>query len=64
MDHGEALVTHAVERYLLGELAPAEAEDFERHFFTCAECAAAVDEGQRLMSEVRKAREQLDETQE
>jgi anti-sigma factor RsiW len=55
VDHETALTTHASERYLLGELSPTEAQEFELHFFSCAACAAAVEEGQRLMSEVRQS---------
>ena len=39
MDHADAQNLHAVEKYLLGELSPAESEDFELHFFSCSECA-------------------------
>ena len=39
MDHTEAQNLHAVEKYLLSELSPAENEDFELHFFSCPECA-------------------------
>ncbi len=28
----------AVERYVLGEMTPAESEEFELHFFACSEC--------------------------
>jgi len=44
MNHQEALETQAVERYQLGELAPAERDGFEQHYFSCPECAAAVHE--------------------
>jgi hypothetical protein len=42
MQHIEADETHAVERYLLGEMPARERDDFEEHFFECTECAAAV----------------------
>lgn len=45
MDHTKAVDTQASERYLLGELSASEAEDFERHYFECAECALAVESG-------------------
>jgi anti-sigma factor RsiW len=48
----------AAERYLLGELSPAEAEEFELHFFTCSECTSAVENGQEFMRAVRDAFEQ------
>src|SRR5260370_4715866 len=37
MEHTQAVGTKAVERYLLGELAPSSREDFEEHFFDCKE---------------------------
>lgn len=42
MNHAEALKTHTVERYLLGELTDSETEEFERHYFACAECTGEV----------------------
>ena len=42
MTHNDAKITHAVERYFLGELSGAEAEDFEAHYFDCPECAEEV----------------------
>src|SRR5579864_9494277 len=42
MEHSSAVQTHAVERYLLGEMPQEEREDFEEHYFTCAECAQDV----------------------
>jgi len=41
---------NAPERYLLGELAPAEAEDFELHYFECQQCALAVDTGEQFIA--------------
>ncbi len=40
MDHRDALQRSAVERYLLAELSPAERDEFEEHFFDCAECTS------------------------
>ncbi len=40
MDHAEALQTQAVEKYLLGELSAAQADEFAEHFFDCEECAS------------------------
>jgi Putative zinc-finger len=34
---------HIAERYVLGELPPPEAEEFERHYFECEQCARAVE---------------------
>jgi hypothetical protein len=41
---------NAPERYLLGELEPAEAEDFELHFFECQQCALAVETGEQFIA--------------
>ena len=45
MNHKEAVGRLAAERYLLDELSPPEREEFEEHFFGCAECAAEVEAG-------------------
>lgn len=34
-----------MDRYLLKELSAVEAEEFERHYFECEECASAVESG-------------------
>jgi Putative zinc-finger len=39
MDHNEAFQSQACEKYLLGELSPAQRDAFEDHYFSCAECA-------------------------
>ena len=44
MDHQTALSSQAVERYTLDELASPEREEFEEHYFTCEDCAAALQE--------------------
>lgn len=38
--------THTAERYVLGDLPPVEAEEFERHYFECEECSRAVETAQ------------------
>jgi Putative zinc-finger len=53
MNHVEALKTQAVERYLLGELSGSETEEFEQHYFACAECAADVAAGAVLQANAR-----------
>lgn len=53
MDHLHATQTHAAERYLLGELPAAEAEQFELHFFECAQCALAVEGGELFLEGAR-----------
>lgn len=45
MNHGEALMTKATERYLLGEMTEPERFDFEGHYFTCEACAEDVRKG-------------------
>jgi hypothetical protein len=42
MDHEQSIKTQAAERYLLEELPPALREEFERHYFGCADCAEEV----------------------
>jgi hypothetical protein len=42
MDHATAIATQAAERYCEGKLSEAEREQFEEHFFGCAECAEEV----------------------
>lgn len=39
MDHKEAIRLQAAEKYVLGELPVALRDEFEEHFFDCAECA-------------------------
>lgn len=53
MDHSEALRTKAAERYLLGELQGGAREEFEEHFFSCAECAEDVQAGAVLIENAR-----------
>jgi hypothetical protein len=42
MDHNLAHETYAAERYLLGEMAPEERDEFEEHFFSCRVCGEEV----------------------
>jgi hypothetical protein len=49
MEHTDATLSHAVERYLLGEMTEAEQGIFEEHFFDCPVCAADVTDGTRMM---------------
>ena len=48
MNHGQALSTHASERYLLGEMSEPERFAFEDHYFGCGECAQDVRAGTAL----------------
>ena len=49
MEHTDAILNNAVERYLLGEMTEAEQEIFEEHYFDCRVCAGDVTEGTRMM---------------
>jgi hypothetical protein len=42
MDHTEALRLQAAEKYALKELSPSLMEEYEEHFFDCAECAVDI----------------------
>src|SRR5882672_8227545 len=39
MDHDEAIQLQAAVKYVLGELSPVQREEYEEHYFDCAECA-------------------------
>ncbi len=54
MNHQQAIATHAVERYLLDDLADDDRDAFEEHYFSCVECAEDVRIG-ALMREGVKA---------
>jgi hypothetical protein len=55
MDHNRAVEMQAVERYLLGELAPEDRESFEEHYFSCVTCAGEVREAARFRANAREA---------
>jgi hypothetical protein len=55
MTHEDAIQTYAAERYLLREMTEDEQGIFEEHFFDCAECAADVTDGTRMMIAGREA---------
>ena len=42
MDHQKALQLQAVEKYILGELPADLRQQFEEHYFDCAECASGL----------------------
>ena len=42
MNHLLTIKRHSAERYLLGELSPADRASFETHFFACESCADEV----------------------
>jgi hypothetical protein len=53
MDHRQWLEQHAAERYVLGELAEPERDEFEEHFFSCVECAEEVRAAGRFAANAR-----------
>jgi hypothetical protein len=53
MDHLKAVNDRSAERYLLGEMSDLEAEEFEHHYFECAECALAVEAGEVFVANAR-----------
>lgn len=55
MDHEVAAKTHAIERYLLGEMPTSERDAFEEHYFTCAECAEEIRSASTLMRDMKSA---------
>jgi hypothetical protein len=54
MDHDIAIKNKVAERYLLGELNLAEMEEYEEHFFICAECAQEVKLGSEFIDHARE----------
>jgi anti-sigma factor RsiW len=55
MDHEVATNTHAIERYLLGEMPVTERDAFEEHYFACAECASEIRSASQLMRDMKAA---------
>jgi hypothetical protein len=53
MDHTQAIDGKFTERYLLGELTPAQRDQFEEHFFDCAICADDVQFGAVFVDNAR-----------
>ncbi len=53
MDHVKAIDEQVADRYLLKELSAADAEEFERHYFECEECALAVQAGDIFIANSR-----------
>ena len=54
MNHGEAIESHASDRYALGMLSAAETDAFEEHYFDCADCADDVRAGMSLLEGGRR----------
>jgi len=61
--HSKAVLERLVDRYLLRELSTAEAEDFERHYFECEECAEAVENGGILIANAREVLPEIQRTE-
>ena len=53
IDHEACVRQRMAERYLLGELPPAERAAFEEHYFGCEECAEEVRTGFELRENAR-----------
>ena len=53
MEHQTAVDRQIAERYLLNELDDEEREQFEEHFFTCADCADDIRAGSALVEGTR-----------
>lgn len=53
MDHSTAIEMQAAERYWQGGLSEAQREQFEEHFFGCAECAEEVRWEKLFMEQAR-----------
>jgi anti-sigma factor RsiW len=53
MDHADVIARMSAENYLLGQLTPAEGEEFEEHYFTCPECIEDLKSGLALTQKLR-----------
>jgi len=53
MNHDDAMEMMAAERYILGELEPAERDAFEEHFFDCTVCADDIRDSTKFAAGVR-----------
>jgi hypothetical protein len=53
VDHQSAVDRNLSERYILGELSPEEAVDFEEHFFDCPICSADIRHVSRLVANLK-----------
>src|SRR5260221_14611798 len=42
MDHNQALQLQAAVKYVLGELSQVQRDEYEEHYFDCAECAIDI----------------------
>ena len=62
MEHASAVDQEFVERYLLGELSPEEAAEFEAHFFECEICGEEVRRGAHLRANLKALRREDSDT--
>jgi len=53
MDHADATLTGAAERYVIGDMEEQERERYEAHFFSCADCADEVRAAARFVENAR-----------
>ena len=53
IDHADATLTGAAERYVLGDMEEQERERYEEHFFSCADCADEVRAAARFVENAR-----------
>lgn len=60
MNHQKVAQTKMVERYLLGELADSERNEFEEHYFSCAKCAEEVVMAVKFVDNARRPLLQLE----
>ena len=55
MNHADAIRLGACEKYLLGELAAPLRDEFEEHYFQCADCARDVQSASLFVTACREA---------
>ena len=53
MNHDEAIRLKAAEKYLLGELSAELRDQYEDHYFGCAECAQDIRTGAVFIDNAR-----------
>jgi len=54
MNHDQAVSSHAVERYILGELSSNERDAFEGHYFDCSDCFEQIRLGGEFLTRTRE----------
>ena len=63
MDHDCAIKSRAAEKYLLGELRGGERDEFEAHFFECAECGEEIRSADLFIESLREVLAEAPQTQ-